>query len=46
MILGSGARIYPESRDTIPLKLDFQQTFPTGVVVHHYQPGDTDLSAT
>ncbi len=37
VVLGSGARLFPESRDKTPLKLVDTQAFDSGVVVHTYQ---------
>ena len=36
VILGSGIRWYPESPDTIDMRLSSVERFPTGVVVNTY----------
>ena len=38
VVLGSGARLFPDSPDKRTLKLVETKTFATGVVVHHYRP--------
>ena len=38
VVLGSGARVFPESEEKTVLKLADTQVFPTGVVVHTYHP--------
>lgn len=38
VVLGSGLRLFPESPDKAPLALTHHEVFPTGVVVHHYEP--------
>jgi dihydrofolate reductase len=38
VVLGSGARLFPETPDKTPLKLVDTQTFDSGVVVHSYEP--------
>ena len=36
VLLGSGLRLFPDSERKVPLSLTHTETFPTGVVVHHY----------
>ena len=36
--LGSGLRLFPESPAKMPLALTHHEVFPSGVVVHHYEP--------
>jgi dihydrofolate reductase len=38
VVLGSGARLFPETPDKTPLKLVDTQVFDSGVVVHSYEP--------
>jgi dihydrofolate reductase len=38
VVLGSGARVFPESPEKTVLKLADTQAFPSGVVVHTYHP--------
>jgi dihydrofolate reductase len=38
VVLGSGARLFPETPDKTVLTLADTQTFPSGVVVHTYRP--------
>ena len=37
VVLGSGARLFPETPDKTPLKLAGTQTFDSGVAVHSYR---------
>ncbi len=38
VVVGSGARVFPETPDKTVLELADTTTFPTGVVVHAYRP--------
>ena len=38
VVLGSGARLYPDRPEKLALKLTQTETFPTGVIAHEYQP--------
>lgn len=38
IILGSGARLYPERDDTLPLELVSSRALPNGVVLQTYRP--------
>ena len=38
VVLGSGARLFPETPDKTPLELVDTQAFESGVVVHSYRP--------
>ena len=38
LILGSGARLYPESADLTPLRLTSSRALPSGVLLQSYEP--------
>lgn len=38
VILGSGKRIYPETREKTPLKLTDKRSWDNGIVLHAYEP--------
>jgi dihydrofolate reductase len=40
VVLGSGARLFPETPDKTVLKLADTLTFESGVVVHTYHPAE------
>jgi dihydrofolate reductase len=42
VVLGSGARLFPETPDKTVLELADTQTFPSGVVVQTYHPAATE----
>lgn len=39
LLLGSGARLYPESPDTLPLELVSSKAVPNGVLLQTYRVG-------
>ena len=41
VLLGGGRRLFPEAGAKVPMELVETQTFPSGVAVHTYRPGES-----